>query len=565
MNNREQSYNYTTVCFGIALLIPIYFAVVSINYGLRIEHIVHHDARHHIVWLQRYIDPDLFPGDLTADYFQASGPIGFQSVYWFFAKLGIEPLTLAKFLPLPIALIASIYWFKLSFHILPSTMGAVVSTLLFNQGLWLRDGVISATPRAYAELLLAAFLFHLLKRHNSVVLLIIALQALFYPILVPTLLGILAIRLLVWSDKGVTFSKCKRDYLAAITAATIGVVALVPSFIGASDYGPLVTSVQMKTMPEFLSTGRSAYYGVGFFQFWLTGDSGLRLPWLPPTLWIGVALPFLIGSRYMAGMPILRDKEILWQVLLVSVGLYVLAHIFFIKLYFPNRHVIYGLQLVITLAAGIVFTVALKRVWKRTINLLRNNTPRNSGKLIKAGVTSTMLALAAVVPSLPSVFLGAHYWHVIGDPGVFIWLSNQPKDTQIASLSGAADNLPSLSLRSVLIARNTAIPYHHKYYDEIRSRAHDLISAQYTSDNNTLAHITQKYGIDYWLVDTGAFSANYIVENDWLMQFLPTATDAVKAMKSGTTPILEVRSETCAVFEDTNLQLIDANCVLEDQ
>lgn len=84
------------------------------HYAVSQPYIVQDDARIHIVWLQQFVDPQLFPNDLFAKYYQAIQPIGFKGFYWAVAQLGIEPLWFAKFLPLLLSLFTTTYcfWFR---------------------------------------------------------------------------------------------------------------------------------------------------------------------------------------------------------------------------------------------------------------------------------------------------------------------------------------------------------------------------------------------------------------------------------------------------------------------
>ena len=46
---------------GLSVLIWLYFAAVSLHYAFSYDYIVQDDVRIHIVWLQKFSDPGLFP------------------------------------------------------------------------------------------------------------------------------------------------------------------------------------------------------------------------------------------------------------------------------------------------------------------------------------------------------------------------------------------------------------------------------------------------------------------------------------------------------------------------
>src|SRR4028118_299425 len=178
----------------LTLAVPLYFGFGALYYAFSAEYVVQDDARHHVVWLQQFVDPQLFPNDLISDYFQSVAPNGFKLLYRLIAQVGIEPVVLAKVLPIILGLITSVYFFGVGLQIFPIPAGVFLSTLLLNQMFWIRDDVSSATPRAFLYPLFAAFLYYLLKRSLFPCIVAIALQGLFYPQLMLVEIGILTIR-----------------------------------------------------------------------------------------------------------------------------------------------------------------------------------------------------------------------------------------------------------------------------------------------------------------------------------------------------------------------------------
>ena len=75
------------------------------------EYVCQDDAREYVFWMQRFIDPELLPDDLIADYFQSITPSGYAALYQLMASFGITPLLLSKILPIFLGLIITIYVF----------------------------------------------------------------------------------------------------------------------------------------------------------------------------------------------------------------------------------------------------------------------------------------------------------------------------------------------------------------------------------------------------------------------------------------------------------------------
>ena len=160
-------------------------------------------------------------------------------------------------------------------------------------------------------------------------------------------------------------------------------------------------------------------------------------------------------------------------------------------------------------------------------------------------------------------FPKAGYGNFSNAQSIYEFFATEPKDILIASLSGEANNLPTFSARSVLVSREHSLAYHKGYYSQIRQRAEDLISAQYSDDSSTLLRFIQIYEIDFWLLDKNAFTDAYISENSWLNQFQPMANDAASSLKQGIHPILKQSIGACTVLDTLDWFILDADCIHE--
>jgi hypothetical protein len=74
-------------------------------------------------------------------------------------------------------------------------MAGFLAALLLNQNLWMQDGLVSGTPKAFIYPLFLAFLYYLLRRSLVGICIAIALLGLFYPTLVFICAGILILKL----------------------------------------------------------------------------------------------------------------------------------------------------------------------------------------------------------------------------------------------------------------------------------------------------------------------------------------------------------------------------------
>lgn len=547
-----------TFWFLLSLASPLYFGLISLHHAFSQLYIVQDDARLHIVWLQQWVDPSLFPNDLIAQYYQTIQATGFKALYWVMAQVGIAPLIVAKLLPTLIALIATGYLFHLTLLLLPVPACAFLTVLLLNQNIWLKDDLISATPRAFVYPLFTAFLYYLV-RQSPLLLIALALTSLFYPQMALVELGILTVRL--WTNPLTlrNLGRRKGDCLLWLVAvALVGITIWPFQQQVTAQFGPMLTAAQMQQMPEFGLNGRREYFGVDPVSFLFRGASGLRLPLFPPILWVGLALPVLL-HRFPMVKAMTSELKLLLQVVIVSIGLFLLAHLRFPQLYLPSRYTFYSFRVVMPIAAGIVLWVAVAAGWRWWRKLERLNWIKKLG----VGLVSLFAVAVVVTPAVPSLFLACQGWIEGTYPNLYQFLSEQPKPTLIASLSAETDNLPAFTQRSVLVSRELALAYHPAFYQVMQQRIGDLLEAQYSPDLATLQTVIQKYGIDFWLIDRQFATPNYLAQQDWLFysSLQSTVKQTMRRLEQGATPALTQIIPSCTAISENNLIVLKATCI----
>jgi hypothetical protein len=612
------------VWLGLSLLICLIYALQTLIPLFQHKYIVQDDARQHLFWTARFLDPELFPKDIIADFYHNSAPLGYTALYKLIGALGFNPVFVGHLLPIVLGFIATYYAFTVSLQLFPIPAAAFINTLLFNQFFWGIALLAGATPRAFLFPFLFMLLHYLLKGSLGPCLVAIALQGLFYPPVVLISAGILIIRLLRWKQ-GLPRLVIDRNNLP-ISLAGLGMVVLtlLPEVLGPSPFGPIITPAVAKTMPEFLPGGRTAFFGGTFWDFWFNAQrSGLgSLVLVPPILYVALLVPIL--SKFPRTFPLTKlitpKVSVIVQLVAVSVGLFLLAHAVLLKLYLPSRYTVgivcgirfltgigivllldsifcfyeqskrfsikgLGLFSLIYFGAFIIYwlsfsaNIPIKRVllWlvlglafiivSLVLDKLR---PNPSGKSVLAvGVAATILGLLLGYPSWvrfpdPDYFIGTY-------TNVYEYLAKQPKDTLIASLTFETDHLPTFSKRSILVGREYALPYQVGYYKVIRERIGDLINAQYSGDLGEVKAFIKKYGVDYWLIQEDAFSADYFnkpsswearLTSAWLKQYSPETPKAIAALEKGTTPALAKTLSTCTVLKERDYLLLDAKCIV---
>ena len=575
-DSNKPSKNQVIFWFSLSMTFSVIYAILGLKQAFAGDYVVQDDARQHIFWMLRYIDPNLFPNDLIADYFQSVAPAGYSNLYRIFSFLGINPLFFNKLLPLIIGLFVTGYCFGFSLQIIPLPFTAFLATLMLNQNLWIKPDLISATQRTFATPLLLAFLYYLSRKSLLPSLAGILLLGLFYPQYVFICVGILILRLWNWSGKRFRFSQQKYDYLFCAMGLGVAFLVMLPYAVKTSEFAPLITVAQAKQLPEFWLGGRASFFRNNLVNYFLGGRSGMfGSSFVPVTLSTGFFFPLLM--LFPAKFPVLKkiQKEIviLPQMLIVSVGMFFLAHILLFRLHLPSRYTGHSFRIILTISAAIFFTAIMDAILSsfkaRTNSSFSSYLQKFIGIMFAVFVSIALLFYYPVfIKNFPKT---AYKFGRL--PDLYEFFQKQPKDTLIASIAEEANNLPTFSQRSILIGREYAIPYHFGYYSKFRQRVIDLTQAQYSKNLEKAKTFIQKYGVDFWLLETKAFTPEYIKKNSLLKQYYGSNLDQDKLVKitkdifqgleQGNVPALSKTMPNCSVAKIQDFVVLDAKCIVD--
>lgn len=567
-NQRRRSYLFW---LGLSLAVALGYAMLALEEPLSQPYVVQDDARQFLFWMQRSLNPSLFPNDLIADYFQSVTPLGYKALYGGAIALGIKPFTLNIFLPAVIALISTQYLFRLTFAILPIPFTAWMASVLFNQTVWMKDDLVSATPRAFVYPLFLAFLFywvqfdrahqmqdHQRQDHQKWRSLLsctvsLGLLGLFYPqyvLLAGAMLGIAMLAdgtLVGWLRAGrIPLNQWPSRFYWVTIITILGVIGFYATT--SSAYGPVVTLAQAKTMPEFWPGGRNFFFSDNLWWFYGVGDrSGFLHVGLvrPATLSLGIFLPLML--RFPKGFPLINaftpSIYRLGHLLLAATGLFLFAHLLLFRLHLPGRYTDHSLRIIMAIAAALVLTLALDAVFNTCRRFCPDSNPSASVSTVQISAvtplrTSFIKALPKRLPAIIAALactlflfsLLLAYPQFVDPfpltkyktgrfPDLYAYLRRQPPDTLVASIAKEADNIPIFAQRPILIGHEYAIPYHTGYYREFRQRAIALLNAQYTTDQQRLAAFIDTYGVDLFLLENNAYRDDYL-QNHWVQQYL---------------------------------------------
>lgn len=555
--------------FSLSLTFAFIYGLLALKEGFSSEWIVQNDARRHVFWMLRYIDSELFANDLIANYFQSVAPIGYSSLYRLAAAMGINPLVFNKFLPPIIGIICTYYCFSLCQRIFPVPFACFLSSLIFNQMIWMKDAIISGTPRAFAYPLLLAFLYYLSKRSFLPCITTIALLGAFYPQGTFLCAGMLILQIFRWQGISLRISHNFDDYYFCVMGLGVAVAVLLPYALHSSEFAPVITVEQAKQLPEFSAQGRLAFFKDNWYDFYVGGVFSGIIPtsiFTSVTTFVGFLLPIL--SKFRQRFPIIAkiqpDIILLPQFILVSVIIFATAHIFLFRLHLPSRYTGYSFRIVMAVASGISLSI----ITYFLLNKLQTGISANftKFKLIRHKMfTLFVLVMIAITLIFHPSFLDkfpVNLYQTGAIPKVYKFLQKQPKDTLIASLIADTDNIPTFAQRSILVGKVYAIPYHWGYYAPLRQRIIDLITNQYTTNPNQLRQFIRRYGIDLWIIENSSFTPAYLDDNLWVKQYQPVTQEAINSLRQGKIPILLKYKDSCTVFAQDQFTVIATKCLL---
>ena len=548
----------------LSLGFSLFYSFLALQQAFRGDYVIQDDARQHIFWMLRFQDPGLFPNDLIADYFQSVAPTGYKFFYWVFNQIGIAPIALSKIVPSFLGLVLTGYSFALTLELLPLPLTGFVASLLLNQNLWLQDGLVSGTPKAFALPLFVAFLYYFLRRSLLGVCLTIIGLGLFYPTLVFICSGLLVISLFRLENWRISIVKSKANYIFAGIGLGVAFLVMLPYAIATSDFAPTITLAQARELPEFQSGGRSGFFTDNVWDFWFNGSrTSLRIPsaLIPLLAYLGLLFSFATRKNKAQNLQnpsqlkIQPQIKLLSQLAIVSFVMFLVAHSLLFALHLPSRYTQNSIRIIIILLASIVLTFT----WE---HLLKRATQRS---LIQKLIYRFLALLLAVVlifyPHTQDRFVWTNY--VTGSQAnLYEFLQQQPKDSLIASLTAETDNLPTFAQRSILASREYAIPYHWGYYEPFRQRASDLITAQYSPDLDVVKSFIAKYGVTHFLIEDSSFTPDYLAKNKWIRQHEAATEGAIAALEQGKIFVINQAQESCSVFKQAGYNLLDSKCIL---
>lgn len=530
--------------------------------------VVQDDARQHVFWMQRLVDPSLLRDDLFADYFASQAPPGYVLLFRVLL-LAVDPLTASKLLPPVLGLVAALFTFLLVDRLYPTGAAAFLATVLGSWYVWQYDDLATGSPRAFLLPLTAVLLYGLVAGWRWwLVVGVVAVQALVYPSAAALGVMLAGARLVTLEGWALGISTDWRAWRAPVASGLVCLLLLAPTVFGSSPFGPTVDARTAREMPEFGPGGRNAFFSPDPYEFWVVSyRSGfdlrvtdLLVPGLPilyGLLALACLLPVaVVIRRWRPGWrherpPLEPVVTLVVQVVLASLVLFLLAHSLLFRLYLPARFVAWTVPLALAIAAGVGMAALLDTV----LGSLTRGKPVAWSRSLVAGAA---LVLAGGLALYPARFDGNFV--VDRTPEITEYLRALPPDALVVGAPVEADSVPAFSGRRVLVNREYALAYHLGFYRQVERRADDVIAAYYAESPRELQELASRYGVTVFLVSRAAFDPATAVDA-WAGNFAPYTSDVLRRVERGRRFALEDAARRCGALTEQDVTVVPAACL----
>jgi len=515
----------------VALISGVIFVLAHYR-ALTNPFIINDDVRQQLYWMQQWQDPGLFPGDFLTGYARHYVPWGVKGLYWLASWL-VSPLYFAKLLPGFLFVCLAVCLFMIGKRLLDRRLGWTMVAVFWLMPFFL-DNLAGGLARSFAAPLLAFFWLSWQARRPGAMGAALLLQALFIPyiFMVAAPAVLLAWALARLGRDGPPPFPARTSHFVLLGLGAALVLAMDLQF-SAAGYGPLVTARDMAHHPEFYAHGRYQILPEPSLLWELIS------PWqyIPPFReWGPVA-----GALTCAGLLALVAaglRRLDWAALcqrlkpagylgLASLGLYFLARLFLLKLFVPDRYLMYTLNLFycLLLALGLQAALRVPR-WPRHLAILALVAAAGLGAWRLEGVG--LKDYSAYRP-------------------LYAALASTPKDALIAGHPNLMDTVPTFARRRAFATYELAQPWSRGYWAKLKPRLTDLFKAYYAADPRVVVAFCRKYGIDFLIVDDRHFTPAFL-QGGWFL--FPYDRPQLPGMKRGL-----AEREYCPFFAPFDAQI----------
>jgi hypothetical protein len=464
--------------------------------GLTNPYVINDDVRQQIYWMQAWGDPQLFQNDLLTDYARHYVPWGVKGIYWL-ASFIVGPIYFSKVLTGLLFVTLSLCLYRIGTALKDRTLGWTTVGVFWLMPVFLAD-LSGGLARGFAGPLLALFWLGWLAGRPGLMGLALLLQALCIPYIFPVAAGAAtlawaAARLGHWGAPPPFPAKTVHWLLLALGG---GSILFFNISLNTAGFGPLVSGAEMAGQPEFMSLGR--YPLIPVKSIFLE----LILPWehIPPFSEGGVVVGSLVlicllsavvyGARRVdwAGLkPRLRSAAYLG---LASLLLYILARLLLLRLFIPDRYLLYTLNLFYAVGLAVCLRAAVQ------------------GRQWPPWLAPLTLVLVVILSGLR--LRGVELYDYSAYRPLFAALAQTPKDALVAGHPNLMDNIPTFAQRRAFATFELAHPWSRGYWEKSRPRLEELFTAYYAADPEVVRDFCRRHRISFLIVDDRHFTPDFL-------------------------------------------------------
>lgn len=461
------------------------------------------DMRQHILGL--YHLPDFF-----GRYFSATVPLG---IGWLnqLTSLFVTPLTWARWIqPLLIALLLTFFSWRLGKNFFLGEKAeekGFLFVFLLQALIWSGDDLISSTPRSWAVLCVIALLDAAFSRNVFRFIFALFLTAIFYSPL--AIIGFGLFFLLQWD----AFLFQKKNPLTlfnififmVIFSGLYGVAYYQSQRL--APYGPTIVQKEAKVLPEFNPGGRAHYFSDDSIDFWINNSRGGLITPDTRTAWVLLGVTLFFAWYRIPFFRLVKERRGFWigSLFAGSILLFFLAHVFWFRLFHPNRYIQFVIPLIACLAAVEFFGR------KRFI----------------------YFTLAPVIFLLNYASSHQSYHHEEEAPFIKSKIQNEIQPIiAVFPVSHLGNALPLLEKLPITASEELSLPYHKTFYQEARNRLTDTYSLWVTTDKDEVVRYFEKYHVTHILLEREAWQEKTKLSEPWQSIYH-------QKLISGKTPLLK--------------------------
>jgi hypothetical protein len=480
----------------LTAIFSLFVYVISQQDALSNPYAINDDVRQQIYWMQAWQDSSIYGSNLLNDYARQYVPCGVKAIY-LLASIAIDPLTFSKVLTGIIFVILGTLIFITGRLLKSRSLGWACLATYWLMPFFL-DTISGGIARSFAFPLIVLFMLGWFTAKPWVVTFTLLLQALLIPYIFLLCLSAVIISLFFWKtgilhEPAIPFNP---GHLAVIFTGFV-IAASMKYLFELHGFGPMVSRPEMNGNPLFTQAGR---YEIGTIPAILQDMVIKPWEWIAGFHELGT-IGGIVSVPVIAGAAVLGACFAEWKSLkrflpasiiffLTSLGMYFLAYILLLKLFVPDRFIMYTINLFYCFLLAIAFHA----LWTRY------------GKSRFVGTCLVIMAMMIGTLRLRNVGVFDYSSSAL----LYAAVEKTPKTSLFAAHPWLADNVLTFGKRNVLVSFELAHPWARGYWLKIEPRLSDFFNAYYASSPETICAFCCKYGVDFIVVDRRDFEPSFI-------------------------------------------------------